>query len=152
MTTRAAGLRLRVGPGLPALESTRQAVLDHLAPFAPGDGAVYAVELVLEEVLTNEFKYAFDDGTAPEVQVELGVEGSDIVLAFEDAGRPFDPLQATAPRRPASIAEAPVGGLGLVLVKRFAKSLAYQRLAGRNRLRIAIEGGWPALRRGSPGP
>jgi anti-sigma regulatory factor (Ser/Thr protein kinase) len=59
----------------------------------------------------------------------------------EDGGVPFDPT-TVAPRNPvppASLEDATIGGLGLALVRRFARDLAYQRLAnGRNRLGLTV--------------
>ena len=131
------GLRLQVSD-IHALESTRLAVLDFLAPFAPDARTVYAVELVLEEVLSNQFKYAFADAVPQAVALGVWVEGGEIELSFEDSGVAFDPLHAPELPVPASIDEAPIGGLGLMLVRRFATSAAYERSAGRNLLTVRI--------------
>ena len=140
----AASLRLRLADDTAALEPARLAVLEFLAPFALGPRAVYAVELVLEEVLSNEIKYAFaasaDNSTRAERGIELTVrvEPGAVVLHFEDGGVAFDPLQAQVPVPPTSLADAPVGGLGLVLVRKFAQSAAYERREGRNCLTIGV--------------
>jgi anti-sigma regulatory factor (Ser/Thr protein kinase) len=126
-------LKLCLAGDSAALESARVAVLDYLAPFAPGAKAVYAVELVLEEVLTNQFKYA-----AAPIDLMLHVEPRLAVLQFEDGGAAFDPLQAPTPPSPSSLDEAKVGGLGLMLVRRFARTARYERIGERNRLTIGV--------------
>ena len=134
MSDSGSALKLRLADGSAALEGARLALLDYLAPFAPSAKAVYAIELVLEEVLTNQFKYA-----AAPLDLMLHVEAGLAVWQFEDGGAAFDPLQAPTPPVPASLDDAPIGGLGLMLVRRFAKTASYERLDGRNRLRIGVD-------------
>ena len=141
MSDSAAGLRLQVVSDPTALEPTRLAVLAYLAPHALSAQAVYAVELVLEEVLTNQIKYAFVGRVASPVTLSVDVDAGDVVIGFEDDGLAFDPLQAAEPPWPESIQQAQVGGLGLVLVHRLAKSASYERLDERNRLTITIDRG-----------
>ena len=138
MSASGASLRLRPVNGSAALEALRLAVLEFLAPLSPSARAVYAIELVLEEVLTNQFKYAHADAAAPPSELPVRVEPDEVVLYFEDSGIAFDPLQADPPRPPKSIDDAPVGGLGLVLVRSFAKSATYERRDGRNCLTIGV--------------
>lgn len=134
----AAPLRLHLANERAALEPARLAVLAFLAPFSPSPRTVYAIELVLEEVLTNEIKYAFDDHAEHPIELTVRLEPDAVVLRFEDGGVAFDPLQASAPQAPTSVDDAPVGGLGLVLVRSFATSASYERRDGRNCLTIGV--------------
>lgn len=139
-----APLRLQLANDLGALEPARLAVLEFLLPHAPSARALYAVELVLEEVLSNQVKYAFSRGdgrspdAAPLIALSAWTETGSVMLQFEDNGAAFDPLQAASPLPPASIDVAPVGGLGVMLVRKFASSMTYQRLEGRNCLTIGV--------------
>ena len=67
-------LRLQLASDRTALEPARLAVLDFLAPFSPSARTVYAIELVLEEVLTNEIKYAFDDHAEHPIDLTVRLE------------------------------------------------------------------------------
>ena len=49
----------------------------------------------------------------------------------------FDPLQRTEPNVALPLAERPVGGLGIFLVRRVMDELHYSRESGRNRLTMA---------------
>lgn len=137
-------LRLQLANDLSALEPARLAVVDYLLPHAPSPRAIYAVELVLEEVLSNQIKYAFSAdaehgaGADPLLELTVWTEPGAVMLQFEDNGAAFDPLQAAAPVAPTSIDVAPVGGLGVVLVRKFASSATYQRREGRNCLTIGV--------------
>lgn len=138
MSDSADGLRLHVAPDRTALEPTRLAVLDFLAPHALSAAAVYAVELVLEEVLSNQIKYAYTGRTAEPLGLSVAVAADRIELLFEDRGVAFDPLRAEPPPGARSIEDARVGGLGLGLVRQFTDSAHYERRDGANRLAVAI--------------
>lgn len=133
------GLRLDVAATREALEPARLALLEHLAPSSPSPGLVYSLELVLEEVLMNLAWHAWPDGgEGHSSRVTLAEQPDALLLTFEDDGVPFDPLTAPPPRAPVTLDEARPGGLGLVLVKRYARALAYERADGRNRLTVTL--------------
>lgn len=138
MNGSATSLRLQVEPDRTALEPTRLTVLAFLAPHALSARAVYAIELILEEVLSNQIKYAFADGAVEPIGLSVNVTANRIELRFEDRGVAFDPLQAPAPPGARSIEEARVGGLGLGLVRQFSHLAHYQRRDGVNRLSLSI--------------
>lgn len=131
-------LRLSLVNDRSALEPAREAVLSFLGPHGLGRQVLFNAELILEEVLTNLIKYAFTDSAAQRIELMLQLEPAGIILRFEDDGKPFNPLDVPPPAVPGSIEEAVPGGLGLVLVRRFAKSVDYERRDGRNRLTIGV--------------
>jgi anti-sigma regulatory factor (Ser/Thr protein kinase) len=132
------GLRLTIAAGRDALEPARLALLEHLAPTSPPPSLVYALELVLEEVLMNLAWHAWPDGGIHSARVTLAQQPDAVVLTFEDDGIPFNPLEAATPPPAADLAHARVGGLGLALVRRFGRELAYERVDGLNRLRVTL--------------
>jgi serine/threonine-protein kinase RsbW len=131
-------LRLKLPNRFDALEAARLSVLRFLAPHQPSPRALYAVELVVEEALTNMMKYAFRDGDSHEIDLTVRIEADGIVLRFEDDGVAFDPLQAPEPRAPSTIEEAVPGGLGIALLRRHCSSADYRRLGGRNVLTVRV--------------
>jgi anti-sigma regulatory factor (Ser/Thr protein kinase) len=54
----------------------------------------------------------------------------------EDDGRAFDPLQAERPPPPVNLEEAPIGGLGIHLIRSMLDECHYRREAGWNRLTL----------------
>jgi anti-sigma regulatory factor (Ser/Thr protein kinase) len=99
--------------------------------------ARYNAELVFEEIVSNVVRHG--DAGAIDVSLACEPDADRIVLTFDDDGPPFDPLEQPLPGRPASIEEAPLGGLGLVLVRRASTSLRYERTGeGKNRLTVAL--------------
>jgi len=62
-----------------------------------------------------------------------------IVMTFVDDGRPFDPTQeVAAPDVSAALEDRAVGGLGIFMVKKMSKSVAYRREDGKNILTVTL--------------
>lgn len=132
------GLRLSLLNHRDSLELARQAVMDFVAPLALSSKARFDVELVLEETLMNLVWHAFNDQGQHTIELSAWAVPGGVALRFVDDGVAFDPGQAKAPQLPASIAEASPGGLGLMLVRKRARSVDYERVAGRNVLTITV--------------
>ena len=101
----------------------------------------YHAELVFEEVVTNVIRHS-DRGEGAhviDIDVSLAGDGRAVVLTFEDDGSPFDPLQRPDPQLPKSIADAPVGGLGILVMRMASTDSRYERTANdRNRLTVTV--------------
>ncbi|MGE4553234.1 MAG: ATP-binding protein [Desulfovibrionaceae bacterium] len=141
-------LHLDVPPRLPAVgEAVREAGRFLHALGAPGR-AVYAAELVLEELMTNAVKYGGEAVLAAALELELALapeeDETSLVILLADRGEPFDPTGAAAPVLGRPLEETLPGGLGLYMVRTMTSRLEYRREADRNVIRAAI-----ALR---PGP
>lgn len=93
---------------------------------------VYLANLVLEEVLTNVVKYAFDAGSVHEIRVRLAVSEVEVEIECSDPGREFNPLELGEPKLETSLALAEPGGLGVHLVKKMVDSIEYRREQGLN--------------------
>lgn len=130
-------LRTQVEPGNDALERVRKQAVEHLVRLGScaSGPTVYAVELVLEEWLTNVFRH----GAGRVVAVEMRADGERIELRFEDDGRAFDPTNVPERQRPNSLDEAEPGGLGLFFIRQYSRTWRYAREAGRNVMRVEID-------------
>lgn len=102
-----------------------------LAQGASAD-AVYAARLVIEELVSNTIKYAYQDSEPHEILLDLRIQEGTMVLEVSDDGHPFNPLEAQAPDLSLPAADRPIGGLGLHLVRSMTDSLTYARKDGRN--------------------
>ncbi len=131
-------LRLSIPNRKDCLEPARLAVLDFLSRQTLGPELTFNIELILEETLMNAILHAFDDDTPHRIELTVQIRPTDVVLQFEDDGVRFDPLEPDDPTPPASIENAEPGGLGLLLVRKSANSIAYRRADGRNLLTIGV--------------
>ena len=78
----------------------------------------------------------YREGAEPPTVDTLREHLSDTVSVHGDDGPAFDPLAAQAPDTTLGLDERPVGGLGLMLVRRLMDDVAYERRDGRNHLRL----------------
>lgn len=101
--------------------------------------ARYNAELVFEEIVANIVKHGARKGREPDVCVSLQALADSIVLIFSDDGVPFDPRGRPDPVIAQSLAEARIGGFGLMLVRHATSSLDYARTTDdRNRLTAVV--------------
>jgi serine/threonine-protein kinase RsbW len=91
-------------------------------------------ELALEEIFMNIVMHGSRPGHTATVAVSLALGLGALTMTVEDDGPPFDPLSLPAPDVTATLAERPVGGLGVFLVRRVMDTVSYQRAGAHNRL------------------
>jgi anti-sigma regulatory factor (Ser/Thr protein kinase) len=99
-------------------------------------GEQHAIELVLEELVTNAIHHGYPEGGEHELSVGLRMEGRVIEMRVEDDGLPFDPTRAEKADTESSIADRAIGGLGIHLVKNLVHEMVYARRQGRNVLTL----------------
>ena len=98
-----------------------------------GDGVVFPLRLVLEELLTNIIKYGYDDRNRHEIEIDMNPSGKGISVRIADDGHPFNPLtEAHKTEIVDSLENQEIGGLGIHLVKQMARNLSYHRQAEKN--------------------
>ena len=98
----------------------------------------FIVRLAVEELLTNVIKFTRHESYSDVVDVRLEVEDGTIQLCLQYEGPNFDPRDAPAPEVGKPLAERPLGGLGLFLVRSMVDDLGYARIGGRNRVDVRI--------------
>jgi serine/threonine-protein kinase RsbW len=91
-----------------------------------------AINLVLDELVTNTIDYGYDDAATGEIRVTLAVEGNTLTIEVEDDGREFNPLAAPPPDLTLALEDRPVGGLGIHIVRTVMDAVDYQRRDGHN--------------------
>ncbi len=98
------------------------------------------LDLVLEEVFMNIARHAYPSGTG-DAEVGYRTEGpGQLWIEISDAGKEFNPLAADPPDFSLPLAERPLGGMGIFLVRSMAGELRYERVGGRNRLSFVFPG------------
>ncbi|HTS47603.1 MAG TPA: ATP-binding protein [Bryobacteraceae bacterium] len=137
------------GPGvrrlsLPASLSSLQAFLEFGHAGANAAGLTAAdrdqLDLVLEELLVNIARYAYQPGTG-DVEVAYTVESDGkLLVQIADKGRIFNPLEKEEPDLSSPLEDRPVGGLGIFLVRELVDSLSYRREQGRNTVSFRFPG------------
>ena len=99
---------------------------------------IYAVNLILEEILMNIIKYGYDDEESHEIEVQIEVEQEEVALTVIDDGKEFNPLTIPRPDRSKSAMDRLEEGLGLQFVRHMRNAMEYRREEGKNILKIWI--------------
>jgi sigma-B regulation protein RsbU (phosphoserine phosphatase) len=89
---------------------------------------VHECALATEELLANVVMHAYGGQPGGRAFVGVRMLPEEILIRFEDVGPPFNPLERPGPDLDAPIAERPVGGLGLVLVRHLVERWEYARV------------------------
>jgi serine phosphatase RsbU (regulator of sigma subunit)/anti-sigma regulatory factor (Ser/Thr protein kinase) len=97
------------------------------------------LHIILDEICSNIVKHS----GATEFSVEIGqLENQDgVKIVFYDNGTPYDPLAHTDPDTSLGAAERPIGGLGILMVKKMSSSISYSRTGDRNVLTVELASG-----------
>ena len=94
------------------------------------------VNLALEELVINIMDYGFESGDH-EIDITIISEDYRLTIEIADSGKPFDPLnEAPVPDVNAPMAERPIGGLGVYLVRNMMDDMQYRREGDRNYLTL----------------
>lgn len=100
----------------------------------------HAVRLCLEEAVLNIITHNEPPADpAAAIRVWLGRNDGCLGASVEDRCGPFDPLAVPAPARAASLAAAPLGGLGIPIMRWFSRAIEYRREHGSNLLAFRFD-------------
>ena len=111
--------------------------------MSPGDANGVAVRLlalgpalhvILDEICSNIVKHSGASGF--DVDVEFLSEPFGVKLKFIDNGVPYDPLSHEDPDTSLPADKRPIGGLGIMMVRKMSDSMRYERKRDRNFLTV----------------
>jgi anti-sigma regulatory factor (Ser/Thr protein kinase) len=100
------------------------------------DEAHYHLNIAVEELVLNAIKHGRCSPAEGAISVGLRLSGPKLDIAITDTGVPFNPLNAPPPELASSLADRPIGGLGIHLVRSLMNSVEYKREGGENQLRL----------------
>ena len=92
------------------------------------------LHIIVDEICSNIVKHSKASGF--EMDIELLADTRGIKLTFRDDGVPYDPLMHEDPDTSLPVEKRPIGGLGIMMIKKMADSMSYKRAHGRNLLTI----------------
>lgn len=116
------GLNAELGPFLET----------HHVPYR----AAYAIDLAIDELVSNVIRYAYVDDETHLIDLEIVIEGGQVILRIVDDGRPFDPR--TGPALDLHAEDREAGGLGLLLVLDMVDTLKYRRTEDNNHVEVRV--------------
>ena len=90
-------------------------------------------QIIMDEIVSNIVRCS--GAVTFSVDIDLAADGA-LTMVFKDSGRPFDPTKTEDPDVTAPLAEREIGGLGLFMVRKMSKSVAYEYKDGVNTLTV----------------
>ena len=111
------------------------------ADLGVADGDALRLSLVLEELFSNTVVHGHGGDSDAPVRLHLRADASHLELTYQDSAPEFDPLShvAASPVDPgATLADRPIGQLGIPLIVNMAERISYAREGGCNRIRLAL--------------
>ncbi len=97
------------------------------------------IKLCLNEAVTNALSYGFQNRVQGRIVVSVRLGTDQVAVDIHDTGAAFDPTEFDATPVAGTIEDARIGGLGVLLIKEFARSVSYARVDGENVLSLVFE-------------
>lgn len=88
--------------------------------------------LVLEELITNAFKYGSSEQALAEIEVRINSKPNHLEIVVSDTGKPFNIIDAITQSADNSPNSQTIGKRGLLLVGKVTDNLNYMREDGKN--------------------
>ncbi len=99
----------------------------------------YKALLICEEVITNQIRHAEYEHENMLIELDIFKLAEDEVeFIFKDNSKEFNPLQHVQPKPSNSLAEQNLGGLGIFMVKKYAKNISYDYNNNFNILKVSL--------------
>ena len=105
-------------------------------PLEPTPKAAMAVQLALEEIVTNVINHGYTDGQPHTFTVDLRANDGRVTLIITDDAPAYDPLARPDVDTSLPLEQREIGGLGVHLVKKLMDRAHYERRDGRNILTL----------------
>jgi anti-sigma regulatory factor (Ser/Thr protein kinase) len=102
------------------------------AQFGLPEDVVEELRVCLHEAVGNVILHGGIPGQQHRIWVTATARPSEVGLSVEDDAKPFNPLIAPSGPVTASLEDAPIGGLGLHLIRCFTDRLDYDRPDGQD--------------------
>jgi anti-sigma regulatory factor (Ser/Thr protein kinase) len=93
---------------------------------------LHAVQLAVEEHLTNIVRYAHADGGEHPIRVVIHLQSGQLHVQIQDDGRLFNPLDHPTPDLTRPIEERPIGGMGIHMIRQSLEEVKYRHENGKN--------------------
>jgi anti-sigma regulatory factor (Ser/Thr protein kinase) len=129
-------MRLKIRNDLEEMARLREAVVGFAHEKSLSEDIVFALDLCLEELVTNVIFYGYEDQNQHSIDVSLNLVDGSLILQIIDDGKEFDPTHLPEPNLDIPLEERKIGGLGVHLVRNYVDSMEYKREDGQNILTI----------------
>ena len=100
------------------------------------DKDLFALQIIVEELVTNVIDYGGVPAGEHAVRVDLSAEGGELLIRLADRGTEYNPLLREDPDTTLPAEQRPIGGLGVHFCKKLTDAQEYERRDGCNVLTL----------------
>ena len=100
------------------------------------DKDLFALQIIVEELVTNVIDYGGVPAGEHAVRVDLSAEGGELLIRLTDRGMEYNPLLREDPDTTLPAEQRPIGGLGVHFCKKLTETQEYERCDGCNVLTL----------------
>ena len=100
------------------------------------DKDLFALQIIVEELVTNVIDYGGVPAGEHAVRVELSAQDGELVVHLVDRGKEYNPLLREDPDTTLPAEQRPIGGLGVHFCKKLTEAQEYERRDGCNVLTL----------------
>ena len=100
------------------------------------DKDLFALQIIVEELVTNVIDYGGVPAGEHAVRVDLSAEGGELLIHLTDRGAEYNPLLREDPDVTLPAEQRPIGGLGVHFCKKLTDAQSYERRDGCNVLTL----------------
>ena len=102
-----------------------------------GRKAEMQINIVIDEIFSNIAKYGYASGHGDAtVTIDITEDPLKAEIQFINSGEPYDPLSVKDPDIHAALADRPMGGLGILIIRKMMDEVTYENKDGKNVLRV----------------
>ncbi len=96
------------------------------------------MDMIIDELLGNVILYAFSESGEHEIEITAEQVRNRLTVTISDDGVPFNPLLNAPPEISLATRDRTIGGLGILLVRKTADDILYQRRIDKNVVTLII--------------
>ena len=100
------------------------------------DKDLFALQIIVEELVTNVIDYGGVPAGEHAVRVDLSAEGGELLIRLADRGTEYNPILREDPDTTLPAEQRPIGGLGVHFCKKLTDAQEYERRDGCNVLTL----------------
>ena len=94
------------------------------------------IDLALGELILNIIKYAYKEKQNSSIHLECNIKDNKITFILIDDGAAFNPLEYKVQDEDIPLENKTIGGLGIMIVKKFMDFITYERKDNKNQLTL----------------